>query len=44
MLKVKPFLQSNKTLVNSLLKREYENLINNKYEKFYRNPDYIYTM
>ena len=34
MLKVKPFLQSNKTLVNSLLKREYENLINNKYEKF----------
>ncbi|MCR1815867.1 replication endonuclease [Aliarcobacter butzleri] len=33
MLKVKPFLKTNETLNNSFLKKEYENLINVKYEK-----------
>lgn len=34
MLKVKPFLKTNETLNNSFLKKEYENLINVKYQKF----------
>lgn len=33
MLKIRPFLKTDKTLNNSFLKKEYENLINNKYEK-----------